>query len=171
MWIYYQNLYIAPNRNRISTDLLNEIYLEVRAKVLSLLEEQEYIQFVLDESPDQNHRRIVNLSVVIPTFGSFYLENDHVGDKALTAGFFVNWFFQRTEAYCSDPKRIGSLATDTCATMRKTWTSIEEDPRLDHCFIVPCDSHGLQLFIKDILETEPFATTITKAQTIVSTFH
>jgi hypothetical protein len=36
---------------------------------------------------------------------------------------------------------------------------------------VPCDSHGLQLLIKDILKTEPFASTIAKAQTIVSTFH
>jgi hypothetical protein len=33
---------------------------------------------------------MVNLSVVLPNFGSFYLENDYVGDKSLTAAFFVN---------------------------------------------------------------------------------
>jgi hypothetical protein len=114
---------------------------------------------------------MITLAVVIPYFGSFYLENDHIGDKALTAGFFVDWFFPKTKAYCSDPKRIGSLTSDTCATMRKAWVSIEEDPRLVHCFVVPCDSHGLQLFIKDIFELELFSATIAQAQTMVSTFH
>jgi hypothetical protein len=88
-------LYTAPNRNRISTDLLDEVYLEVRGKVLALLEEQEYLQFVLDKSPDLNHRRMVNLSVVLPNFGSFYLENDHVGEKALTA-LLIGSFERRT---------------------------------------------------------------------------
>jgi hypothetical protein len=37
--------------------------------------------------------------------------------------------------------------------------------------VLPCGSHGLQLLIKDILEREPFASTIAKAQLIVSTFH
>jgi hypothetical protein len=113
-------LYTALNRNRIGIDLLDEIYLEVKGKVLALLEEQEYLQFVLDKSPDLNHRWIVNLSMVLPNFGSFYLENDHVGDKSLTAAFFVDWFFRKTNVYCSDPRRIGSLVTNTCATMRKT---------------------------------------------------
>ena len=36
---------------------------------------------------------------------------------------------------------------------------------------MPCDSHGLQLLIKEKLEIEPFATTIAEAQTIVSTLH
>jgi hypothetical protein len=42
---------------------------------------------------------------------------------------------------------------------------------LKHSFFVPCDSHGLQLLIKDILESQPFCDVITKAQTIVSSFH
>jgi hypothetical protein len=37
--------------------------------------------------------------------------------------------------------------------------------------VVPCDSYGLQLLINDILKREPFASTIAKAQMIVSTFH
>jgi hypothetical protein len=114
---------------------------------------------------------MLNLSVVLPSYGPFYLENEHVGDKALNARFMVEWLFQKTRVYCSDPRRMSSLTTDTCATMRKTWTGIEEDPRMEHCFVVPCDSHDLQLLIKDILETEPFATTIAKVQAIVSTFH
>jgi hypothetical protein len=60
---------------------------------------------------------MINLSVVVPGFGSFYLGNEHVGDKTLDAPFFVNWFFQKSKKYCSDLNRTSSLSTDTCATI------------------------------------------------------
>ena len=100
--------------------MLDQTYLEVRGKVLSILDQQNDLQFVLEESLDINHRRMVNLSVVVPGFGGFYLENEHVGDKALNALFFVDWFFGKTKHYCLDPKIISSLSTDTCATLQKT---------------------------------------------------
>jgi hypothetical protein len=86
---------------------------------------------------------MVNLSIVVPKFRSFFLENDHIGDVALTTSFFIDWFFKKTKFYCLDLKRIGSLSMDTCATMQKTWTSVEEHPLLKHAFVIPCDSHGL----------------------------
>jgi len=33
---------------------------------------------------------MVNILVVIPSYGSFFLENEHVGDAMLTAAFFVD---------------------------------------------------------------------------------
>jgi hypothetical protein len=84
------------------------------------LDEQNDLQFVLEETLDINHQRVANLAVVVPGFGSFYLENEHVGVKALNALFFVDWFFGKTKHYCLNPKRISSLSTDTCATMQKT---------------------------------------------------
>jgi hypothetical protein len=164
-------LYIPPRHEIIGGDLLDQTYLEVRSRVLSILDEQSSLQFVLDKSPDINHRRMVNLSVVIPKFGSFYLENEDVKDKSLNSQFLVEWFFQKTKQYCSDSKRMSSLSTDTCATMQKTWTGLEEHPLLKHAFFIPCDSHGLQLLIKDVLESQPFCDIIAKAQMIVSTFH
>jgi len=165
------SLYIPPHRDIIGGDLLDQTYLEVRSKVLSILDEQSSLQFVIDESPDINHRRMVNLSVVIPKFGSFYLENEYINDKSLNSSFFVEWFFQKTKQYCSDPKRMSSLSTDTCATMQKTWTGLEEHLLLKYTFFIPCDSYSLQLLIKDILKSEPFCDIIAKAQMIVSTFH
>jgi hypothetical protein len=86
---------------------------------------------------------MVNLSMVIPSFGSFYLENYHVENKALTASFLVDWFFKQAIAYYSNLKRISSLSTDTCATIRLTRTGLEKHLLLQHSFFVPCDSHGL----------------------------
>jgi hypothetical protein len=60
------NLYTTPNRRLIGGDLLEKAYQEL-----------------LDESTDIAHQRILNLSMVLPSYGSFYLENENVGDKAL----------------------------------------------------------------------------------------
>jgi hypothetical protein len=51
-----------------------------------------------------------------------------------------------------DFSRVNSLATDTCSTMRSLWTLFNQDPDTKHVFTIPCDSHGLQLLIKNILE-------------------
>jgi len=96
------SLYKAPSRALIGGDLLEQEYLKLQAKILAILKEQDHIQFVLDESSDINHCRTVNISVVVPSYSSFFLENEHVGDAALTAAFFVDWFFKKTKIYISD---------------------------------------------------------------------
>ena len=66
---------------------------------------------------------------------------------------------------------MSSLSTDTCATIQKTWTGLEEHLLLKYVFFIPCNSYSLQLLIKDILESEPFCNTIITAQIIVLTFY
>jgi hypothetical protein len=72
--------------------------------------------------------------------------------------------------YCLDLKRLSSLSTDICATMQKTWTGLKKHLLLSYTFFILCDSYGLQLLIKDILESKPFSDTTEKAQKIVKTF-
>src|SRR5438552_10256441 len=45
------------------------------------------------------------------------------------------------------------------------------DPDLKNCLFVPCDSHGLQLLVKDIVEHIPvFKATLEQAQAVVKAF-
>lgn len=67
--------------------------------------------------------------------------------------------------------RINSVGTDTCNTMRDSWNRMERDPRTKHVFFVPCDSHGLQLLMKDIIETNWFTSRFSSAQNIVTHFN
>ena len=122
--LLYESLYTPPSRHRIGDELLDETFLDVRSKVLGLLTEQKNLQFILDESPDINHRRIVNLSVMVPRFGCFFLENKGVKDETLDSSSFVNWFFYKTQLYYPDPRRISSLATNTCIVMRNSWAGL-----------------------------------------------
>jgi hypothetical protein len=59
----------------------------------------------------------------------------------------------------------------TCATMRSTWTGLESSEGLSHVLLIPCDSHGLQLLIKDRLQEPNTAEVMAKAHTIVISFH
>lgn len=68
-------------------------------------------------------------------------------------------------------KIIGSMTTDTCATMRLFWEFCEQSKELTHVVFAPCDSHGLQLIIKDLCESAWFAPILNGAQSIARGFH
>ncbi len=67
--------------------------------------------------------------------------------------------------------RINSVGTDTCNTMRDTWNRMARDPRAKHVFFIPCDSHGLQLLMKEIIETTWFSDRFQSAQNVVTHFN
>jgi hypothetical protein len=143
-------VYRPPGRRLIGGELLEQQYLELEKKIESLIRSQDKLYFVLDESPNISSQRIVNISIVIPHFGSIFLANENVGNQDLNTLFFVNWFLRKTAPY--DLSRVSSLTTDTCTTMRSTWTGLESVNQLSHVLFILCDSHGLQLLIKDLLE-------------------
>ena len=68
-------------------------------------------------------------------------------------------------------QHINSLATNTCATMNAVGKLLNDDKELQHILLVPCDAHGLQLVIKDLLDKcpTPYATH-QKAQDIAAAF-
>ena len=66
--------------------------------------------------------------------------------------------------------RVNSLVTDTCSTVCAVWKVLQDGPDTQHLLFVPCDSHGLQLLIKDILEKFPYNRILEKASEVVSLF-
>src|SRR5579859_1447916 len=54
--------------------------------------------------------------------------------------------------------------------MFSMWGEIEKFPEFKHLFFVPCDSHGLQLFVIDLLKTPRFENIIHQARCLVSAF-
>ncbi len=66
--------------------------------------------------------------------------------------------------------RMSCFATDTCATMRALWSELEAFDQLKHVFFVPCDSHGFQLLLGDILKLPWFIEVLEGAQWIARSF-
>lgn len=54
--------------------------------------------------------------------------------------------------------------------MRKTWALLAEKSNWEEAFFVPCDSHGIQLLIKNICNIPWFAGVFKQSQEIVSYF-
>lgn len=158
---FLQNLsfksWTPPTRQRFADDLLDKCYETVKVKVDAHLKaignSGNKYHFIIDESTDRASRRMVNLSVVERGVRSFFLINKDSKDADLDAQYFLRWFYEQTKPY-TDGKlfRIGSMTTDTCSTMRLFWQLAEKTSELAHVIFVPCDSHGLQLLIKDLCE-------------------
>ena len=70
----------------------------------------------------------------------------------------------------SQLERVNSINTDTCSTMQKLHEILQITSELEHVFFTLCDSHGLQLLIKNILELPWFADVAKSISKIVEGF-
>jgi hypothetical protein len=63
-----------------------------------------------------------------------------------------------------------SIVIDICAIQHVLWKKLNSISRFQHTFFVPCDSHGLQFLIKNILELSAFFIIFRKVSAIVTYF-
>lgn len=103
--------------------------------------------------------------------GSFHHTSHAVGSENQGAEEIAAWVLRELSKIVGERTwRVNSLATDMCNTMRALWRILSEDEHLRHIFFIPCNSHGLQLLIKDILTIEPYQSLHYQAQLIVVAF-
>jgi len=155
----------------LATTLLTEHFLSTKQEVEAILWLLDYLNIVFDASEDISGNRVQNISIVTPQ-GPFYYATDCSGSVCENA----------TSAHLLATKQIEELVgpagcwhvnciiTDTCSTMRAVWRLFNHDPKTLHIFTIPCEFHGLQLLVKDVLEHEPFLNIISKAQKIATHF-
>ena len=174
MWEFVHALntaYKVPDRHRVAEELLLQCYNQVSSEVKELLGDVQFLNFVSDESDDKARRHIANLSVNTPQQGAFFLWNFHTKDQNQTASFLASLIIPEIIDACNnDLSRFNSLATDTYAVMRAMHCLMEQDLRFFHLFFVLCDSHGIQLLIKRILELPQYERLVKNAQAIVAGF-
>jgi hypothetical protein len=151
--------------------LLPKLYSIHKAQVRQVIRHEDFINIIMDESTDVSHNRIINICVATSK-GAFYWETQDSGSHAQTAQFLTNWLVERVEPLVDgDWSRVNSVSTDTCNTMRAVWEDLRRLPSRKHIFCIPCDSHGLQLLIKDILTINPYDRLLEKAESVAAWFH
>lgn len=174
MWKFIHGLntaYKIPERHRIAKELLPQCYSQTNAEVKELLGDVQFLNFVCDESEDKARRRITNLLVNTSQQEAFFLRNFHTKDQNQTASFLASLIIPEIVDACNnDLSRFNSLATDTCAVMRAMHGIMEHDPQFSHVFFVLCDSHGIQLLVKRILELPQYEKLVKNAQVVVAGF-
>jgi hypothetical protein len=160
--------FTPPSRKALANEWLDLCYDEVKMEARATWLNEEYINTIMDESTDISGNRIISLSFVT-RLGPFYVETEACGANTQSAEYLAEWYKAKVINVLGPEQwwRANSLATDTCNTMRAV---LQHDPDTQHLLFVPCDSHGLQLLIKDILETFPYNRILEKAADVVSFF-
>jgi len=155
----------------LATTLLTEHYLSTKQEVEAILQLQDYLNIVFNASEDISGNRVQNISIITPQ-GAFYYATDCSGSVRENATSVHLWATKQIEELVGPAGcwRVNSIITDTCSTMRAVWRLFNHDPKTQHIFTIPCESHGLKLLVKDVLEHEPFFDIISKAQKIATHF-
>lgn len=167
--------YTPPDRHRISGDTLGKCYERQRILVLQELRNTRYLNITINETTNITNDRMVTLSFNLRDKSLFYcLEN--FGDCVFDAQAVADWIYSKMESFLAaegsvgDWNRLNSLSTDATATMRSVCQILSEKPELRHLFCIPCDSHGLQLIIKDLLHLPRIHEAFSVATKIVTYF-
>lgn len=148
--------------------MLDDAFLDTKDKFNTILKESPLLNIISDENNNVKSERILNMTVLTKNLHAFYDFSESAGDRQLDATENVRWMLAKMlELTGSDLRKIHSVTTDICNLERATWDCLSQDPGLSHISYVPCDSHELQLLIKDLLSTPEMKSTFYKGLTIV----
>jgi len=130
----------------------------------------DLLNIITDESSNIRGFRICNISVHSPSGSLYYLSEDLCA-KQMTAAAAAQWLRNHLLVLSNvNLSCINSIITDTCALMFAMWVEMQRFVEFKHCLFIPCDSHGIQLLVKDLLQIPLFQDTLQKAQKIVKAF-
>jgi len=162
--------YKPPNRKAVGGPLLTTSYNSLKLQVLATVARLDFLNVISDESSNINGSRIFNTCLHTPQ-GALHWTSQDIAAKRLTAENVATTLRQLMhEISNGEYSRLNSLSTDTCDTMLKTHWLMLQFPELKHVFFIPCDSHGLQLLVKDIVNLPVFKTILDQAQNIAKAF-
>lgn len=162
--------YKPPERQAVK-QLLPTIYTSYHDLVLSKLRGARALNLIFDASDTIASHRIINIAVHIPGGEAYYWRTFDTGAAQHTAEGYIKLIWPEIERVCEgDWSRINSICTDTDGTMRACHTALAKTHELKHCFFSLCDSHGLQLLVKDVLSLEFFTQTFSQATDIITFF-
>jgi hypothetical protein len=137
--------------NRPFVAMLDLCYEETKAEVFDVLWRSHFLDVSLDESSNIKRDRIINICILI-NFGLFCLRYELVGVGTSSAEYIAEWLVKQLEILEKDiGQKLPTINSLTCSTMRSLWELLRTYDRFKYALFVPCDSHGLQLLIKDII--------------------
>jgi hypothetical protein len=159
--------YKLPSADTFKT-LLDQVYLKTKEEVREQIAGKR-MAIVTDESTNITKNRMVNTSIVTPDGISYTWDTIEAKEGAQTTDRqFEDIVEAAHDITQGDLLRVTSLSTDTCNTNISLWTKANSDIRTRDWLMVPCDSHGIQLLIKDILMLPSIDHLWKQASTIVN---
>jgi len=163
--------YTLPSRKDLAGDLLTQAYENIQKKVKPVLSSSSSLCIVTDESTDIANHRIINTSIVTDSGVSIYHSNKEAEEGKMGAEELAAHTVEEAKDITGgDLSKWTAVTSDTCATMRAFGEVLAKIPEAAHVIPVLCDSHGLQLIIKDLLKLPSIKKIFDEASAIVSLF-
>lgn len=150
--------YKTPSPSKLSTTLLDQAYTKIEIAVTLQLRASYSLNLVTDKSTNISGHRIINTFTITNNSDCFYISNIELEPGKLRAEELAKQAVSTAKKITDgDLSKVASWTTDTCAVIRAMWKKFEKIAALEHVITAPCDSHGLQLVIKDILQRPTIA--------------
>lgn len=159
-----------PSRKELSTTLLDKQYELTMSKVYKRLDSEPLLNFSIDETSNICRQRIQNVCINTRSYGAFYGFSEDIKDQTMNAEHSADWAIGAMKRLKRNRpwSELNSLVMDTCNLQRSAGQKLLEHSELKHMFLVGCDSHGIQLLIKDLLNTKFFGDVFQQAQGVVA---
>jgi hypothetical protein len=124
----------------------------MQKKIKPILSSSSSLCIVIDESTNIANYRIINTSIVIDSRVSIYhlnkeAEEGKMGAKELAAHIVE----EAKDITGGDLLKWTAVTLDTCVIMRAFGGVLAKILEAAHVIPILCNSHGLQLIIKDLL--------------------
>lgn len=143
--------YKPPSIANLAGYLLEDSYKSVKHQVSELISQGTRFSVSIDESTNIALHRILVLTISFATY-NFFITAEDLGRTSMTAEATCTLVLNLLmELFKGNLSLLNAFSTDTCNQMRATWKGLSLISEFQHCFFIPCDSHGLQLLIKDLL--------------------
>lgn len=162
-----------PSPKAIANEHLLHEYNVVKEQVMAKIEATRYLNLVSDETTNIRREQVQNLCVNTPEYGAFYVVSEQVKDVTLSHDKVADWVIKHTLNDLLDGneeklERVNSIAFDNATTMQAAARLVKTYPGWKHVFLIGCDSHGLQLFIKDIVMEVKFIEEVFKTAQLLA---
>lgn len=162
--------FVPPDRHRVAS-FLDEIYEDTLKEVQGYVHTTKHLNLVFDGSDDVAFNRVINLSVEIPGQAAFYWETIDTKATAHSSLDQIDLLLPSINAAVDgDLSKVNAVCTDTNTTQRKCQVDLKASPDLSHILGILCDSHSLQLLVKDIVTSSPWRLTLEKAVYVITYF-
>jgi Protein of unknown function (DUF 659) len=162
--------YKPPSRQKIAGELLDSQYVDIKRDIDAFLNRQNWLNIVTDESTNINHSRVCNISIHT-SVGTLHYISEDIGAQKMNAIGYAAWLTKHLlKITDNDTLRINSISADTCSTMFSMRDLLQQTQPFKHVFFIPCESHSLQLLVKDLLSIPRLKDIHTKAQAVVKAF-
>ncbi|CAG8465618.1 3017_t:CDS:1, partial [Funneliformis caledonium] len=161
---YLRPSFKLPNRKKIANELLDEVYEDVKIQADEQISKATTLCMVSDGWSNINRDSVHNFVICTPK--PFFFDATFSGEESHTAEWIADQIIQQMDII--GIQKFSAVITDTTNVMKAAWRNIEE--KYPNIVCLGCNSHIINLLIKDILCFDEIKAIVNNAKSIVIYF-